>query len=83
MWDAKLEVSSLICQKHLIRCGMMLYLQTNSKWNMGKFNKPFEGILTESKQRVVLNRQVSTWKKYQCWSTSRLRPWSFVVFYFY
>ena len=62
MWDSKLEASSLIYQKHLIRCGMMVS-STNSKWNIGKFTKSFlEDFLKERKQCVVLNGQVSTWK---------------------
>ena len=74
--DLKLEASSLIYQKHLIRCD----IQKKSKWNIVKFTKP-SGRFFKGKKTTRSPQQASLYmEKCQYWSTSRFHPWSFVVF---
>ena len=56
MKDLKLEASYLICERHLMRCGMVVsFSNYNSEWCFRKFPKPFAW-------RVVLKGEFSTWK---------------------
>ena len=65
MWDLKLEASSLICQKHLIKCD----LQTKSKWNIVKFTKPSGRFFKGRKTTRSLQRTSLYMEKDQCWSS--------------
>ena len=51
------------------------HLQTNSKWNIGKFTKPFAGFFKGKKTTYSPQRTSLFVGIYQCWSTSRLHPW--------
>ena len=56
------------------------HLQTNSKWNIREFTKPFGGFC-KGKKTMRSPQQTSLYiEKYQCWSSSRFHHWSFVVF---
>ena len=58
----KLEASSLISQRHLIRCDMMVSFSNWQNGISGNLLKPLRNFLNERKQWVVLNGQFFSWK---------------------
>ena len=82
MWGLKLQASPLIYQRHLIRCGVMgssLKL-TQNRISVNSLNllQDFFKIKKTARSPQRTSLYIG---KYQCWSTSRFHPWSFVVFY--
>ena len=63
MSDLKLEASSLIYPKHLIRCGTMVIIFKLTENGMSEnLLNLFQDFLKKRKQRVVFIKQVSAWK---------------------
>ena len=58
------------------------HLQTNLRWNIGKFTKSFGGFLKERKQCVILSGQLSTWKNISAGvpQDSILGPFLFLIY---
>ena len=59
MW---LGVFSLRSCKHLTKCGTMYNFQINSNGRPGNLLNPLRDFVSERKERVVYNGQVSTWR---------------------
>ena len=75
-FDVGFEIKSVFLDvsKTFDEVAGLYHLQTNSKWNIEEYTKPFAGFSFKGKKSLYLG-------KYQYWSTSRFHPGSFVVFY--
>ena len=75
-FDVGFEIKSVFLDvsKTFDEVAGLYHLQTNSKWNIEEYTKPFAGFFFKGKKSLYLG-------KYQYWSTSRFHPWSFAVFY--
>ena len=87
-FDVRLEVRSVFLDIskaydkvwHGLQTKIIYHVQTNLKWNIRKFTKPFGGFF-KGKKTLRSPQMTSLYMgKYQCWRTSRFHPWAFVVF---